>query len=52
MRNTLDVKIIQKNLVIESNLNERKKTLTTKEEIKTLATRAELKAEQDKIVKL
>ena len=38
-------------LVNESVLNE-KITLTTKEEIKELATQAELKAEQDKLVKL
>ena len=33
-------------------LNETTKTLTTKEEIKTLATDTELKADQNKIVKL
>ena len=33
-------------------MNEKIKTLPTKDEIKRLATKAELKAEQDKIVKL
>ena len=36
----------------ESYLNEKRKILATKEEIKTLAAKAELKAEQYKIVKL
>ena len=43
MSNTLDAKITQKKLVNESDLNEK---------IKILATKVELKAEQDKIVKL
>ena len=47
--NRLDVKITEKKIVNESGLNEKIKTLATKEEIKT---KAELKAEQDKIVKL
>ena len=37
--NTLSAKIIQKLLVIESDLNEKIKTLATKEEIRTLATK-------------
>ena len=50
--NIRDAKITWKNkLVNEFGLNEKIKTLAT-EEIKTLATKAELKAEQDKIVKL
>ena len=48
---TADAKITQKRLVNESDLNEKIKTLATIEEIKTLARKAELKAEQDKIVK-
>ena len=47
MSNVLDAKITQEKLVNESDLR-----LTTKEEIKALATNTELKAEQDKIVKL
>ena len=39
--NTLDATITQKKLVNESDLNEKRKTLATKEEIKTLATKAE-----------
>ena len=34
------------------NLNKKIKTLTTKEEMKTLVTNAELQAEQDKTIKL
>ena len=41
-----------KKLVYESGLNKKMKTLAKKEEPKTLATNVELKAEQDKIVKL
>ena len=41
-----------KKLVDESGLNKKMKTLAKKEEPKTLATNVELKAEQDKIVKL
>ena len=52
MSNTLDVKITQKKLFNESDLNEKIKTLATKEEIKKVATKAELKAGQDEIVKL
>ena len=52
MRNTLDVKTAQKNLVKESDLNEKTKTLASTEEIKTIATNVELKVEQEKIVKL
>ena len=48
----LDVNIKEKKLVIESSLNEKIKTLATKEEMKTLATIAELKVEKDKTVKL
>ena len=33
------------------NLNKKIKTLTTKEEMKTLVTNAELQAEQDKTIK-
>ena len=50
--NTLDVKIIQKNLVNKYDLNDNIKTLGTKQEIETLAAKAELKAEQDKIANL
>ena len=50
--NTLGTKITQKNLVNEYDLNEKIKTLATIEEIKTLAAKGELHAEQDKIVKL
>ena len=49
--NTIDAKITQKKLVNEYDLNNKTKTLKTKEE-KKLPTRAELKPEQDKIVKL
>ena len=42
----------QKNLVHEADLNEKIKKLATKEEIKTLVKKPELKAEQGKIVKL
>ena len=52
MNNVLDAKITRKKLVNESGLNEKIRTLPAKEEIKTLATRTELKAGQDKIVKL
>ena len=45
-----DAKIGLKELVNESGLNEKIKTLATKEETKT-ATKAELKAEQDKTEK-
>ena len=38
--------------VHESDLNEKIKTLATREEIKKLATKTELEAEQDKIMKL
>ena len=41
-----------KKLVNEYSLNEKMRSLATKEEIKTLATNGELKVEQDKIVKL
>ena len=50
--NTLDGKVTQKNLINEYDLNEKMKTLATKEETKTLAKKPELKIEQDKIVKL
>ena len=52
--NTLDVKITQKKLLNESGLDEKIRTLSTipKEEIETLATKVELKAEQDKLVRL
>ena len=39
-------------MIYETGLNETIKTLTTKEETKTLATASELKTEQEKIVKL
>ena len=48
--NTLDAKITQKKLINESNLNKKIKALTTREEIKT-ATKSELKANLDKLVK-
>ena len=44
--NTLDAKITQNNVLIKI------KTLARKEETKALATKAELKVKQDKIVKL
>ena len=44
--------IKRKKVVNESDLIEKLKTLATKEAIRTLATKAELKAEQDKIVEL
>ena len=46
------MKIIQKKLFSESDLNEKIKTSSTTEKIKTLALKAELNAEKDKIVKL
>ena len=52
MNNILDAKITWKKLVNESGLNGKIKTLAKREEIKLLATKVELKAEQDKIVKL
>ena len=52
MRNTLDVKTAQKNLLKESDLYEKTKTLASIEEIETIATKVELKFEQEKIVKL
>ena len=42
----------EKKLVNESGLNPKTKTLATKKEIKTPATKTKLKAEQDKIAKL
>ena len=48
--NTLDAKLKQKKLINECDLNGKTKALTTKEEIKTLATKAELKSEGNKIV--
>ena len=51
--NILDEKITTKKLVNESVLNEKIKTLITNKEIKKKkATKAELKAEQDEIVKI
>ena len=52
--NILDAKITQKKLLNESGLDEKIRTLSTipKEEIETLATKVELKAEQNKIVRL
>ena len=50
--NILDAKITTKKVVNESGLNEKIKILATKEEIKRLVTKAELRAEQAKIVKL
>ena len=49
--NIVDTNITQKKLVNGSGLNEKIKTLATDEEIQTSATKAELKAYQDKIVK-
>ena len=50
--NILDTKIAQKKLFHEFDLNKTIRTLATKEKRKTLATQAELKTKQDKIVKL
>ena len=50
--NTLNGKITATKLVNQSGLNKMVKPLTKEAEIKKLATKAELKAEQDKIVKL
>ena len=50
--NIVDTNITQKKLVNGSGLNEKIKTLATDEEIQTSATKAELKAQQDKIVKI
>ena len=50
--NIFDEKITANKLVNESGLNEKIKILATKEEIEKLAIKAELKVEQDKIVKL
>ena len=47
MSKIFDAKVTQKKLIQESDLDRK-----IKEEIKTLATKAKLKAEQDKIVKL
>ena len=52
MSNTLDAKITQKMLDNESDLDENIKTLAKREEIKALATKAELNTEQNEIVKL
>ena len=43
---------MQRIKIIDSGLNEKTKTLVTKEEIKTSATKTGLKAREDKIVKL
>ena len=51
-KNILDAKITVKKLVNESGLNGKIKTLATKKDIKKSATKAKLKAEQDKVVKL
>ena len=50
--NTLDAKRTRKKLINEYDLNEKRKALAVKGKIKTLARQAELKIEQDKIVKL
>ena len=50
--NILHKKITSEKVVNESILNEEIKTWVTKEEMGTLTTKAELKAEQGKIVKL
>ena len=50
--NILDAKETAKNSVNKSGLNKKIKTLAPKEEIKKSATKAEIKAEQDKKVKL
>ena len=51
--NTLDAKITQKKLKWNQlGFNEKIKRLTAKEEIKKFAWEPELKAEQDRIVKL
>ena len=42
----------EKKLLDESGLNEKIKPFTAKEDIKALATKADLKAEKDEIVKL
>ena len=48
MSNILDAKITRKKLFSESDLNEKTKVLATKKEMKTLTTKAKLKAEQVK----
>ena len=50
--NIFNGKITRKKLVNETGLNEKTKALSTKEEIKKTATKTQLKAGQDKIVKL
>ena len=50
--NILHAKIAAKKLVNESGLNENKKTLATKEEIKKISNKAELKLEKDKIERI
>ena len=46
--NTLDTKIAEKNQLTESGLNEKTKSLATKEKMKALAIKVELKVGQDK----
>ena len=52
MSNTLDANITQKMLANEYDLKKIYKKVATKGEIKTIETKAELKAEQDKVVTL
>ena len=46
--NTLDTKIAEKNWLTESGLNEKTKSLATKQKMKALAIKVELKVGQDK----
>ena len=50
--NILDAKITEKKLANESGSDDNMKTAATKGEVNTLVIKAELKADQDKIVKL
>ena len=50
--NILDAKITEKKLANESGSDDNMKTPATKGEVNTLVIKAELKADQDKIVKL
>ena len=50
--NILDAKIAEKKLANESGSDDNMKTPATKGEVNTLVIKAELKADQDKIVKL
>ena len=52
MNNILDAKMKNKELVNKSDISEFIKNSDLNEKIKTLATKSEFKAEQDKMVKL